>query len=122
MKSRHPNPKFSSGGTPKVGAYRWGEQKFGPPVKEVRTVVFFIALLSISAPMSSHLEIRVGDNTDITQNAVCYYYDNTMTKASQERWNCYVPLKGRYVSVQKVAGVPNKQLVFAELRVFQPVH
>ena len=71
--------------------------------------------------MSSYLEIRVGDNMDITQNALCYYYDNTMAKASQERWNCYEPLEGRYVSVQKVAGVPNKPLVIVELRVFQPI-
>ncbi len=72
--------------------------------------------------MSSYLEIRVGDNTDITQNALCYYYDKTMTKASQERWNCYEPLEGRYVSVQKVAGVGGRPLVFAELKVFQPMH
>ena len=71
--------------------------------------------------MSSFLEIRVGDNTDITQNALCYYYNNTMASGSQERWNCHASLEGRYVSVQKVAGVYLKPLVLVEVRVFQPI-
>ena len=71
--------------------------------------------------MSSFLEIRVGDNTDIDQNALCYYYNNTMASGSQERWNCHTSLEGRYVSVQKVAGVHLKPLVLVEVRVFKPI-
>ncbi len=68
--------------------------------------------------MSSFLEVRVGNNIDVKQNTLCYYYDAMMPSGTTLTWQCSTPVTGQYVSVQKVAGVPSKQLVFCELKVF----
>ena len=68
--------------------------------------------------MSSFLEVRVGDNVDIHQNTLCYYYDAMMPSGTTLTWQCSTPVTGQYVSVQKVAGTPLKALVFCELKVF----
>ncbi len=73
----------------------------------------------ISEPRASYLEIRVGWFSDITQNAVCYYYEDTMPSGTKLSWTCTTPLYGRYVSVQKIAGVANTALSFCEIEVFQ---
>ena len=71
--------------------------------------------------MTSFLEVRIGDNEhdEITkQNTLCYYYNATMPSGTTLTWQCFAPITGRYVSVQKVAGVAPKELVFCELKVF----
>ncbi len=69
--------------------------------------------------MTSFLEVRIGDNEHNTkQNTLCYYYNTTMPSGTTLTWQCSAPITGRYVSVQKVAGVAPKELVFCELKVY----
>ncbi len=71
----------------------------------------------LTGPQSAYLEVRVGDSKEIEQNALCYYYEDTMPPGTTLKWTCDTPLNGRYVSVRKMKD-NKKALVFCELKVF----
>ncbi len=70
-----------------------------------------------------NFEIRIGFNeTDFTENALCYYMPGLVGAGATEDFPCVMPTQGRYLSIQRLypfSPSGGKYLDLCEVQVFQ---
>ena len=90
----------------------WGSQNI--TIKNHKNISAYVRLYNF--------EIRVGhDDTDFTQNALCYYHPDVVGDGATEDFPCLYPQRGRYISIQRLYpfGSLDETLTLCEVQIFQ---
>ena len=76
--------------------------------------------LYISGQRLNNFFVRVGNNSDITQHVLCYYYDGTVGQAANVTIHCNTDMVGQWVSVQRTKpnGDEGRLLHLCEVQVY----
>jgi len=91
----------------------------GKPIKIYIVTVAVMYVRKETEHWDSHIQVRIGNDTDITKNLVCTYLGDTAKQASGFI-SCDEPIVGRYVSAQRMNNL-NTHFRVCEMRAFTMV-